>query len=138
MADRDGYSADSGDGTTSFLRPLKLLLAGLSSALHTRVELFVTELEEERERLKQSLVLVLLAVLGLSLGVILMTIFVIALLWETGWIAAIGILAFVYLGVGGWAIVSLRNKFLTRPGLFPDTLAELGKDRDRLKASSRE
>jgi uncharacterized membrane protein YqjE len=137
MADRNWQSAD-GDGSSGFLRPLKLLLAGLSSALHTRVELFVTELEEERERIKQSIVLVLLAVLGISLGAILLTIFVIALLWERGWIAAIGILAFIYLGIGTWAIVSLRNKFLTRPGLFPDTLAELGKDRDRLKASTRE
>lgn len=137
MADRDWHSTDD-DGSSGFLRPLKLLLASLSSALHTRVELFVTELEEERERLKQSLILALLAVFGISFGAILFTIFVIALLWEKGWIAAIGTLAVIYLAVGGWAIASLRNKFLTRPGLFPDTLAELGKDRDRLKASARE
>ncbi|MBM4264521.1 MAG: phage holin family protein [Deltaproteobacteria bacterium] len=137
MADRDWHSADGG-GSSGFLRPLKLLLAGLSSALHTRVELFVAELEEERERLKQSLILILLAVLGISLGAILLTIFVIALLWERGWIAAIGMLALIYLGVGGWAAASLRNKLLARPGLFPDTLAELAKDRDRLKASARE
>lgn len=136
MADRDWHSGD--DGSASFLRPLKLLLAGLSSALHTRAELFATELEEERERLKQSLILILLAVLGISLGAILLTIFVIALLWEKGWIAAIGVLALLYLGVGGWAILALRNRFLARPGLFPATLAELGKDRDRLKASAGE
>lgn len=137
MADRDWHSG-GGDGSSGFIRPLKLLLASVSSALHTRVELFVTELEEERERLKQSLVLILIAVLGLSLGAILLAIFVIALLWERGWIAAIGVLAFLYLGAGAWAIASLRNKFLSRPGLFPDTLAELGKDRDRLKDSARE
>jgi hypothetical protein len=71
MADRDGI----GDASSSFLRPAKLLLAGLSSAVHTRLALFVTELEEERERIKQAIVLALLAFFGLSLGVILLTIF---------------------------------------------------------------
>ena len=127
-----------GDGSSSFLRPLKLMLAGLSSALHTRLELFVTELEEERERIKQSIVLMLLAFLGLSLGVILLTIFAVALFWEQGWIAAIGILALVYLVIGAGSALALRKKILSRTELFPSTIAELGKDRDRLKASTRE
>src|SRR3954466_1427772 len=94
---------DSQDGSSSFLRPLKLMLAVLSSALHTRAELFVTELEEERERLRQSLVLLLLAFFTLSLGVILATIFAVALFWQNGWIAAIGILAVIYISVGAAA-----------------------------------
>ena len=95
-------------------------------------------LEEERERIKQTIILILLAVLGLSLGAVLLTIFAVALFWEKGWIAAIGVMALIYLGVGGGAIVGLRKKILSRPGLFPATLSELGKDRDRLKASAGE
>jgi uncharacterized membrane protein YqjE len=102
------------------------------------LELFVAELEEERERLKQALLLTLLVFFGVSLGFILLNIFLVALFWEQGWIIAIGVLAILYLGVGIVAAVMLRKKILTRPGLFPATLAELGKDRDRLKASSRE
>ena len=49
---------------------------------------------------------------------------------------AIGGLAALYLAVGIAAAVMLRKKILTQPGLFPATMAELGKDRDRLKASS--
>jgi uncharacterized membrane protein YqjE len=120
----------------SFLRSLKAALAAVSSALHTRLELFVTELEEERERLKQALLLTLLLFFCLSFGFILLTIFLVALFWEKGWIFAIGGLAALYLAVGIAAAVMLRKKILTRPGLFPATLAELGKDRDRLKASS--
>jgi uncharacterized membrane protein YqjE len=100
--------------------------------------LFVTELEEERERIKQSFVLALLAFLGLSLGIILLTIFAVALFWEQGWIAAIGLLALIYLGVGAGAALRLRKKIFSRPALFSSTLAELGKDRDQLKASTLE
>jgi len=115
------------------LHSLKALSATLVSAFHTRVELFVTELEEERERLKQTLVFTLLLVFGLSMGFILLTIFLVAIFWEKGWIGAIGGLAFLYLGVATFAGVKLSNAFLKRPGLFPATLAELGKDRDRFK-----
>jgi len=136
MTEQDPYAGDS--NSPGFLRALKAPFAALSAALHTRLELLVVELEEERERLKQTLVLTLVVYFGLSLGVILLTIFAVALFWEKGWIIAIGALALVYLGVGIVAGLALRKKILTRPGLFPATLAELGKDRDRLKSSSRE
>ena len=116
-----------GERSSSFLQSLKAALAAVSSALHTRLELFVTELEGERERLKQALLLTLLLFFCLSFGFILLNIFVVALFWERGWIFAIGVLAALYLIVGIAAAVMLRKKILTRPGLFPATLAELGK-----------
>jgi uncharacterized membrane protein YqjE len=106
------------------------------ASFHTRLELFVTELEEERERLKQTLVLTLLLFFGLGLGFILLNIFAVALFWQSGWILGIGLLAAIYLTVGVIAGVALRQKILTRPGLFPSTLAELRKDCDRMRSSS--
>jgi uncharacterized membrane protein YqjE len=91
-----------------------------------------------RTRLKQTLLLTLLLFFGLSFGFVLLNIFAVAVFWEKGWVLALGGLAALYLGVGVVAAVLLRKKVLTRPGLFPATLAELEKDRDRLKASSRE
>lgn len=134
MADR--HSLPGEDNSPGFMRSLKAALATLSSAFHTRVDLFVTELEEERERLKQTLILTLLVIFGLSLGFILLTIFLVAIFWDKGWIGAIGGLSLIYLGVGAVAALKLRNSFLKRPGLFPTSLSELGKDRDRLKAWS--
>lgn len=134
----DQQSKGSPAHRQSFLDSLKSLSAAISSALHTRLELFATELEEERERLKQTLLLALLVFFGLSLGFILLTIFVVAIFWQAGWIYALGCLAALYLGIGIAAGLRLRKKFLTRPRLFPATLAELGKDRDRLRSSSRE
>jgi uncharacterized membrane protein YqjE len=136
MADR-GSTPDPG-GSPGFFPSLRGLLTILSAALHTRLELFVTELEEERERLKQTLVLVLLIFFGLSFGFILLNIFIVAIFWEQGWIAAIGCLAAVYLGIGIVAALKLRDALLQRRRLFPATLAELGKDRDHLRASSGE
>lgn len=136
MSDRGGNQSQ--DGSSSFFQPFRAVLAALSSALHTRLELFVTELEEERERLKRTLILTLLLVFGFSFGFILFTIFVVALFWDKGWIAAIGGLAVLYLGVATVAALKLRSAIGKRPRLFPATLAELGKDRDHLRTSTRE
>jgi uncharacterized membrane protein YqjE len=106
--------------------------------LHTRFDLFVTELEEERERLKRTLVLTLLLFFGLSLGFILFTIFIAALFWDKGWIAAIGLMSALYIGIGVIAGVKLRSAILQRPRLFPSTLDVLAKDRDQLRGSTRE
>jgi uncharacterized membrane protein YqjE len=136
MVEEDG-SASAGH-PTGFLDACKAAVVAISCALHTRLELFVTELEEEGERLKQALLLTLLLFFGLSFGFILLPIFAVALFWEKGWVLAIGGLAALYLGIGIVAAVMLRKKILTRAGLFPATLTELAKDRERLKASSRE
>ena len=113
------------DGSSSFLQTLKIFAVGLASALHTRLDLFVTELEEERERLKQALILVVLVIFGLAFGFALINIFLVALFWEHGWIAAIGILALLYFGIAVGAALKLRSAILRRSGLFPATLAEL-------------
>jgi uncharacterized membrane protein YqjE len=136
MAEHRGSPA--GDNAPSFAQSLKNALAALSAMLHTRLELFVTELEEERERLRQTLVLTLLSFFGLSLGFILLTIFLVALFWERGWRVAIGGLTALYLAIGIGAALKLRQKILSRSRLFPDTLAELGKDSDQLRGSRRE
>jgi uncharacterized membrane protein YqjE len=122
----------------SVLQSLRSGVAAVVSALHTRLELFVTELEEERERLKQALALALLLFFGISLGFILLNIFVVAIFWQAGWVYAIGGLALLYLSVGIAAGLMLRKKILTSSRFFLATLGELAKDRDRLRSSSHE
>jgi uncharacterized membrane protein YqjE len=114
------------------------LKSGFALASATRLELFVTELEEERERLKQTLLLTLLVFFGLSLGFVLLNIFVVAVFWQAGWVYAIGALAGLYLAIGVAAGLMLRKAILLRPRLFVTSLVELAKDRDRLRSSSRE
>ena len=130
-----GQSQNSGFG---FTQPLKAMLAVVSTALHTRLDLLVVEVEEEVERSKQILALFLVVIYGISFGFVLLNIFLIALFWQNGWIAAIGLLALVYFAVAAIAAIKLRGSTVRAGGLFPTTLAELAKDRDRLKAAARE
>jgi uncharacterized membrane protein YqjE len=134
MSEAQGSTGD--ERTAGFLDTCRAVVVTITSALHTRLELFVTELEEERERLKRALLLTLLLFFSVSFGFILLNIFAVALFWQKGWIFALGALAALYLVVGVVAAMMLRRKILTRPGLFPATLTELGKDRDRLKGLS--
>ena len=134
----DTGSDPSKAGTSRFIQPYKDLLAVLSSALHTRLDLCVVELEEEVARTKQTLALFVLLIAAVSFGFVLLNIFLVALFWQNGWIAAIGILALVYFGVAALAAIKLRESRSRAAGLFRATLSELGKDRDRLRAAARE
>jgi len=126
------------NGGFGFTQPLKAMLAVVSTALHTRLDLLVVEVEEELERSKQILALFLVVIYGISFGFVLLNIFLIALFWQNGWIAAIGLLGLVYFAVAAIAAIKLRGSTVRAGGLFPTTLAELAKDRDRLKAAARE
>jgi uncharacterized membrane protein YqjE len=131
-------SAADDEADRGFFNPLRAALAALTAVFHTRLELFVTELEEERERLKQALLLTLLVFFGFSLGLILLTIFVVALFWERGWVYAVGGLSAFYLAMGTVAGILLRQNFLLRQGMFRSSLDELAKDRDWLRNGSHE
>ncbi|HET8564257.1 MAG TPA: phage holin family protein, partial [Candidatus Binatia bacterium] len=122
----------------SLWNPLTTALATLSSAVHTRLQLFATELEEEIERLKQMMLLALILFFCGTFGIILLTVFTVAIFWQAGWVYALGALALIYLGAGLTAALLLRKKNLSRPRLFSTTLSELAKDRDRLRFWSRD
>lgn len=121
-----------------FIVSLKETAALVGSMVHTRLDLLVAELEEERERLRQTVVLTLVMFVGVSLGFILLTIFLVALFLVQGWLAALGVLTLVYLGAGIGAAAKLRQNIRNRPKLFATTLEELGKDRDFCRGDHRE
>jgi uncharacterized membrane protein YqjE len=122
----------------SFFEALRTAFVALTSAARTRVNLFVVELEEERERLKHTFLLGLLAVLGFNLGFILLNIFLVVLFLDKGWLVALGFLTLFYFALGCIAVLILRKNLLTRRKLFSATLAELEKDCDRLRSPSHE
>ena len=134
----DSATDPSPNGAWKPTQPLKNLLAALSSALHTRLELLVVEIQEELEQNKWSIALFLTVLGSIGMGFVLFNIFLVAVFWQNGWIAAIGVLSLVYFAIALIAIIKLRASLRRPAGLFPATLAELGKDRDRLKASAHE
>lgn len=114
------------------LASLQRLLATLLDIVQTRVAIVATEFEEERVRLRELVVFGLVALFFVSLGIVLFTLFVVMLFWETHRLYVMGGFALLYLGLGVVAGISLRHRLKSRPRLFATTLAELSKDRDQL------
>jgi uncharacterized membrane protein YqjE len=111
---------------------LQRLLTTVLDIVHTRVAIVSTEYEEERERIRELVVFGLGAMFFVSLGVVLFTLFVVMLFWETYRLYVMGGFAVLYLGLGVVAGIALRHRLKSRPRLFATTLAELSKDRDQV------
>jgi len=115
---------------------LKVLTATLIAIAHTRLELFSTELEEERVRLSSMLVWTLVALFCAGLGVVLATLFVVLVLWDTHRLLALGIPAILFLLGAALAWLVVRGKARAKPRLFAASLTELSKDRKELTSRS--
>jgi uncharacterized membrane protein YqjE len=116
-------------GLTASLRALGATLVEL---LGTRAELAVVELRQEGERKKEMIVLAAAGALFLALGLLVATLFVIVLFWDTHRLPAIGGVAIVYLALSGAAFVRLRYKAAGNPPPFEATLREFAADREML------
>jgi uncharacterized membrane protein YqjE len=116
-------------GLTASLRALGATLVELLGA---RAELAVVELRQEGERKKEMIVLAAAGALFLALGLLVATLFVIVLFWDTHRLPAIGGVAIVYLALSGAAFVRLRYKAAGNPPPFDATLREFAADREML------
>jgi uncharacterized membrane protein YqjE len=105
---------------------LSQLAASLVALLHTRFELATLEFEEERERAKDLLVLTVIATVFFSFALIVLSVLVVFLFWDTHPTMALTGVMLVYLAIGAVAIIKLKRRGETRP--FAATLAELEKD----------
>ena len=119
----------SGSGVLAVLRRLT---GNAVELLHTRLELLIVEIEEERSRFVRILLLSVIAGFFLSIGVVTLTIFIILLAWESHGLLAAGLLATLYFGIGIVLGLSVRYLAKERSKLFSSSLAELKKDRDGL------
>ena len=122
-----GMARESG-----LLAALRRLGATTVELLYTRLELVATELEEERNRILRLLLLTAAAGFFLALGIVLLTLFIIIVAWDTNRVLAAGLLTSAYFLIGGIFAVTARNAARTHAKLFAATLAELKKDRDGL------
>ena len=111
---------------------VKKLVATLVDIAHTRLELLGNEIHEERVRIQQLWLLAILGVFFFALGVLLATLFVILLFWDSNRLLVMGGFAGLYLVIGiGFAVV-VRNRAASGSRLFEASLGELKKDRARL------
>jgi uncharacterized membrane protein YqjE len=113
---------------------LNQFLATFVAIVHTRLELITTELQEEVRQVGGILLWAFIAAFAAMMGLFLIALAVIFVFWDTHRLAAslamIGLFVLVAVAAG----LILRHKLSTKPPLLDDTLAELAKDRDQLKA----
>lgn len=115
------------------LHSIRHLAQTLLGAAQTRLEILVTEIEEERVRLEQMLLVGLGAVFCLGMGIVLSVAYVVVLFWDTHRLASIGLLAAAFLVASVVFGLVLRAKAKSRPKPFAITRGELAKDRDMLR-----
>ncbi len=111
---------------------MRALAATLLDILGTRAQLALVELREEGERRKQMLVLAVAAGLFFTLALLLATLFVVVLFWDSHRLLAVGAATLVYVLAGAWALGVMRHRARTAPPPFEATLRELATDRDLL------
>ena len=114
---------------------IKNLIASLVSHLHTRWQLFATELAEEKVRLITLLYCTLLTLFFTFMVLILTILFILAAFWDTPYrLHSVGALGVVFLVGAGICGSKVSSKLKSKPRLFAASLAELYKDRQQLNA----
>jgi uncharacterized membrane protein YqjE len=109
-------------------------LATVVAIVHTRLELLTTELQEEVRQVGAILLWAFIAAFAAMMGLFLGALAVIFIFWDTHRLAASLAMIGLFVAVAVVAGLILRHKLTTKPPLLDDTLAELAKDRDQLRA----
>ncbi len=131
-----GAQAGQGGGRAklgSLLTALQNLSASLLAIMQTRLELASVEVEEEWLRLSGFLALGLICLFCASMAVLLLTALVIAVFWDTYRLQAITALALAFALAGALVWRTLSTRFRNKPAFLGATLAELGRDSEKLR-----
>lgn len=126
MAEKSGHAE-------GLLNSLRGLATTFVAVLQTRLEIFASELDEQRALLAKIALLAAVAAFCLGLAVILLVLFVVVWFWDTNRLLAIGVLAGLFAAGGIVSLLMLRATVRQRPKLLSATLAELSKDRAKLE-----
>lgn len=111
---------------------LKGLLATLLASGRTRLSLLATEIEEEKLRLIDLLVSAVAALFLLSLGIVLLVVFLAVVYWEQR-VAVLGIATGLVLLAGTAFSLRLLALAKRRSTLFQSSLKEIDKDLEALR-----
>ena len=114
--------------TESFQR----LAGSLLCLVQTRLELLGNELEEERLHIEQTLFYKGIALLFFGLSIMLITVLIVVLFWDSQRLLVLGGLAGLYFIAGLLVWNTSSNLIRKKSRLFSASLAELSSDRDQL------
>ena len=108
---------------------LQQSLGTVIELLRVRLALLGTELGLEKQRLAAGLLWGAVALMSLTLAAVLFCGFVILLLWDGYRLAAVGVLALLFLGGGLFLLQVAQRRLSAGSNLFSTSLAELERDR---------
>jgi uncharacterized membrane protein YqjE len=117
------------------LAALTRLFQTLRDAAENRVELFLIEVQEERMRLVDALLLVAVAIVCAVMALVMVTLMVVVIFWDTHRLLVLALVTAAYAVAAVAALLKLRSR-LQRWQAFPATLGEFKKDRACFKKPS--
>lgn len=120
-------------GAAGLLTSLRRVLSALVGIVQTRVELFATEIEEQRIFAVQLVLLSFLALFFFCLAVIFGTVAVVIAYWGKNPAAVCGGFAAFYLVLTFVLGMLWRARIKARPRFLAGTIAELARDREELR-----
>ncbi len=104
------------------------LFKTLRDVVENRIELFLLELKVERARLFDALLLAAVGIVCAFMALIMITLIVLVVFWETHRLLVLGVVTTVYAGAAVAAFTTLRAR-LQRWRAFTATLEQIKKDR---------
>lgn len=117
----------------AIVESLARLAATVLETLHTRLELFSVEVEEEMARYSSYLLWIVVALFCAGIAILLAILLIVVLFWDTHreavLLSLIGVFAGIALYLGWWLRESMRNK----PRLLAYSLEELKRDTAALR-----
>jgi uncharacterized membrane protein YqjE len=125
-------ATDTGARRLGLLDSLRRAAASVVEIVRTRLELVVTELEEQNLRAAQIVALSVAALFFAGLAIIFGSLAVVMAYWERNPVAVLAGFAVFYLALAVIAALVWRSRAKARPRLLAATLAELARDREEL------
>ena len=114
------------------MESLKRLASTLLAIIQTRLELLSSEMEEERLRIGQLLLYGSVALFFFGLAIMLLTVLIVVVFWDSNRLLVLGCFAVLYFVAGLLAWNASRRVAQEKSKLFSASLAELADDRDQL------
>jgi len=124
--------ADEPSHTEGLLDSLRNLAKTFVALVETRIEIFASEIDEERTRLARIVLLAVIAAFCLGLALVLLVLLIAVVFWDSNRLLAIGVITAIFALGALAALVALRKALRQQPKLLAATLAELRKDQREL------
>jgi uncharacterized membrane protein YqjE len=132
LAESSDHQA-SGEG---LLDSIKTLTATVVAMAYNRLHLLSADIEIARERIFSLFITVIVALFFLCFGVLLLSIFIVVIFWDTHRLLALGTVTGLFIGVGSTLLIRAMSAIKKMPATFEASLAELAKDHVQLTAPS--